>query len=129
MYVEAKAFPRIWREIYGERGDTVGSWWMGVSLFYSVLHLFLLWIVPLSVKAIFSLQRTRVSSWHLPKGNWLQVIMPGNCQPQVHVEEANGGPIEVGPDGVKSSEKEGHGGGKKKIVIVGLGMVGISFMW
>lgn len=54
--------------------------------------------------------------------------MSGNWQPQVPTEEINGGPIEGGPDGVKGSENESHGGEKKKIVVVGLGMVGISFM-
>jgi len=54
--------------------------------------------------------------------------MSGNWQPQVPVEEINGGPIEGGPDGVIGSEKKGPAGARKKIVIVGLGMVGISFM-
>ncbi|TVY85036.1 Nitrite reductase [NAD(P)H] [Lachnellula suecica] len=54
--------------------------------------------------------------------------MSGNWQPQVSPEEVNGGPIEGGPDGVNGSEKEGPTGAKKRIVIVGLGMVGISFI-
>jgi nitrite reductase (NAD(P)H) len=29
---------------------------------------------------------------------------------------------------VKGSENEGHGGARKKVVVIGLGMVGISFM-
>lgn len=51
-----------------------------------------------------------------------------NWQPQVPIEELQGGPTEGGPDGVNGSEKESHGGPRKKVVIVGLGMVGISFM-
>jgi len=51
-----------------------------------------------------------------------------NWQPQLSNVEVEGGPIEGGPDGVKGSENEAHGGPRKKIVIVGLGMVGISFM-
>jgi len=54
--------------------------------------------------------------------------MPSNWQPQVPVQEIKAGPIEGGPDGVKGSKNESHGGPRKKIVIVGLGMVGISFM-
>jgi nitrite reductase (NAD(P)H) len=54
--------------------------------------------------------------------------MSSNWQPQVPVEEINAGPIDGGPDGVKGSEHESHGGQRKKVVIVGLGMVGISFM-
>lgn len=49
-------------------------------------------------------------------------------QPQLSNVEVEGGPIEGGPDGVKGSENESHGGPRKKVVIVGLGMVGISFM-
>jgi nitrite reductase (NAD(P)H) len=49
-------------------------------------------------------------------------------QPQVPVEEIKPGPVEGGPDSVKGSENESHGGQRKKVVIVGLGMVGISFM-
>ena len=56
------------------------------------------------------------------------VAMSENWQPQVPVEETQGGPIEGGPDGLKNSAGEEHGGARKKIVIVGLGMVGISFM-
>lgn len=55
--------------------------------------------------------------------------MSGNWQPQLDAQEINGGPIEGGPDGVKGSEKESHGEqSRKSIVVVGLGMVGISFM-
>lgn len=54
--------------------------------------------------------------------------MSGNWQPQLAATEVNGGPIEGGPDGVIGSENESHGGARKKIVIVGLGMVGISFI-
>lgn len=54
--------------------------------------------------------------------------MSSNWQPQVPIEEIKAGPIEGGPDGVKGSENESHGGQRKKVVIVGLGMVGISFM-
>lgn len=49
-------------------------------------------------------------------------------QPQLSNVEVEGGPIEGGPDGVKGSDNEPHGGPRKKIVIVGLGMVGISFI-
>jgi nitrite reductase (NAD(P)H) len=55
--------------------------------------------------------------------------MADNWQPQVPASEINGGPIEGGPDGVKGSENETlNGGPRKNIVVVGLGMVGISFM-
>ncbi len=54
--------------------------------------------------------------------------MAGNWQPQVSATEMEGGPIEGGPDGVKGSHKDSNTGKRKKIVIVGLGMVGISFM-
>jgi nitrite reductase (NAD(P)H) len=54
--------------------------------------------------------------------------MSSNWQPQVLVEEVKAGPIEGGPDGVQGSENESHGGQRKKIVVVGLGMVGVSFM-
>lgn len=54
--------------------------------------------------------------------------MSSNWQPQIPVEEIKAGPIEGGPDGVIGSENESHGGPRKKIVIIGLGMVGISFM-
>ena len=54
--------------------------------------------------------------------------MSGNWQPQVPVQEIKAGPVEGGPDGVNGSENESHGGQRKKVVIVGLGMVGISFM-
>ncbi|KAL3427955.1 Nitrite reductase [Phlyctema vagabunda] len=54
--------------------------------------------------------------------------MSDNWQPQVPIEEIKAGPIEGGPDGVKGSENESHGGPRKKIVVIGLGMVGISFI-
>lgn len=54
--------------------------------------------------------------------------MADNWQPQLSAEEMNGGPVENGPDGVKGSADESHTGERKKVVIVGLGMVGISFM-
>jgi nitrite reductase (NAD(P)H) len=54
--------------------------------------------------------------------------MIDNWQPQLPATELNGGPVEGGPDRVKGSENETHGGSRKKIVVVGLGMVGISFM-
>lgn len=54
--------------------------------------------------------------------------MSGNWQPRIPVEEMKAGPIEGVPDGVKGSEKERYGGQRKRIVVVGLGMVGISFM-
>jgi hypothetical protein len=55
-------------------------------------------------------------------------IMSGNWQPQVPVEEINGGPIEGGPNRLKGSKDTSNEGVRKKIVVVGLGMVGISFM-
>jgi len=54
--------------------------------------------------------------------------MSSNWQSQVPVEEIKAGPIGGGPDGVKGSENESHGGQRKKVVVVGLWMVGISFM-
>ncbi|TVY48722.1 Nitrite reductase [NAD(P)H] [Lachnellula cervina] len=54
--------------------------------------------------------------------------MAGGWQPQVPAVEINGGPIKGGPDGVIGSESDGPTGAKKKVVIVGLGMVGISFI-
>jgi nitrite reductase (NAD(P)H) len=54
--------------------------------------------------------------------------MTDNWQPQLPAKEMNGGPVENGPDGVKGSEEASNAGERKKIVIVGLGMVGISFM-
>lgn len=54
--------------------------------------------------------------------------MSGNWQPQVPAEEINGGPIEGGPDGVNGSKYASNEGVRKKVVVVGLGMVGISFM-
>jgi nitrite reductase (NAD(P)H) len=47
----------------------------------------------------------------------------------VSESELNGGLIDEGPDRVKKSENETQNGGpRKKVVVVGLGMVGISFM-
>lgn len=54
--------------------------------------------------------------------------MSSNWQPQVPAEKLNGGPTEGGPDGLQGSKDEELAGTKKKIVVVGLGMVGISFM-
>jgi len=54
--------------------------------------------------------------------------MSGNWQPQIPVEEFQGGPTKGGPDGIENSVNQEHGGARKKVVIVGLGMVGISFM-
>lgn len=59
--------------------------------------------------------------------------MGSQWQPQLSAEEVNGGPTEGGPDGVNGSEKQTNGEAapgvqRKKIVIIGLGMVGISFM-
>jgi nitrite reductase (NAD(P)H) len=54
--------------------------------------------------------------------------MTDNWQPQVSESQINGGPIENGPDGIQDSENDSHGGTRKKVVVVGLGMVGISFM-
>ncbi|PMD55766.1 nitrite reductase-like protein [Hyaloscypha bicolor E] len=54
--------------------------------------------------------------------------MSSNLQPQVPGEEIKPGPVEGGHGGVKGSENESHGGQRKKVVIVGLGMVGISFI-
>jgi nitrite reductase (NAD(P)H) len=54
--------------------------------------------------------------------------MTDNWQSQLPAEEVNGGPTAGGPDGVNGSEYESHGGKRKKVVVVGLGMVGISFM-
>lgn len=55
--------------------------------------------------------------------------MADNWQPQVPAKELNGGPDEAGPDGVIGSGDKPHGAARKKIVVVGLGMVGISFMY
>jgi hypothetical protein len=54
--------------------------------------------------------------------------MSCNWQPQIPVEKIQAGPIKGGPDGVKDSKNEVLEGIRKKIVVVGLGMVGISFM-
>jgi len=55
--------------------------------------------------------------------------MADNWQPQLSVSGINGGPIENGLDGVNGSEHETHREARKKVVVVGLGMVGISFMY
>ncbi|CAG8953257.1 hypothetical protein HYFRA_00003461 [Hymenoscyphus fraxineus] len=64
----------------------------------------------------------------------------GNWQPQVPAQELNGGPVENGPDGVPGSKERDDGAmnengdanegvkERKKLVIVGLGMVGISLI-
>ncbi len=54
--------------------------------------------------------------------------MPGDSQFQVPAQESHESPIQNGPSGVKISVHQSHGGTRKKIVVVGLGMVGISFM-
>ncbi|KAG9238632.1 putative nitrite reductase [Amylocarpus encephaloides] len=54
--------------------------------------------------------------------------MSVNWQPQIPAQEVNAGPTEGGPDGVVGSDKQSNGGERKKIVVVGLGMVGISFI-
>lgn len=54
--------------------------------------------------------------------------MTDNWQPQHPATKISGGLVEGGPDSVKGSEDESHGGSRKKVVVVGLGMVGISFM-
>ena len=74
-------------------------------------------------------QEERTGQQESDTTNKLQSIMSANWQPQIPVQEIKGGPIEGGPDGVKGSENEAHGGKRKKVVIVGLGMVGISFMF
>ena len=58
------------------------------------------------------------------------ITMSGNWQPQIPIQEIKAGPIENGPDGVVGSDKMSNGGGekRKKVVVIGLGMVGISFM-
>ena len=48
---------------------------------------------------------------------------------QVRATELEGGLIEGDPNGVKGSLENYSCGSKTKIVIVGLGMVGISFVW
>ncbi|RDL42051.1 putative nitrite reductase [Venustampulla echinocandica] len=48
----------------------------------------------------------------------------GSWQPQDIIPS----PLTNGTNGVEASEYESHGGPKKKIVVVGLGMVGISFI-
>jgi len=54
--------------------------------------------------------------------------MSSNWQPQVPIQEIKAGPVENGPDGVVGSDKQSNGGERKKAVVIGLGMVGISFM-
>ena len=54
--------------------------------------------------------------------------MSSNWQPQIPVKELKAGPVEGGSDGVKGSEHEALGGARKRVVVVGLGMVAISFM-
>lgn len=49
-------------------------------------------------------------------------------QPQLDAVEVNGGPVKGGPDGVEGSENQVLVGSRQKIVVVGLGMVGISFI-
>ena len=54
-----------------------------------------------------------------------------NWQPQVPAQDINGGPVENGPDGKIGSENHSNGvngEARKTVVVVGLGMVGISFM-
>jgi hypothetical protein len=54
--------------------------------------------------------------------------MSSNWQPQAPVEQVNVSPVEGGSDGAKALESENHGRLRKKVVVVGLGMVGVSFM-
>lgn len=54
--------------------------------------------------------------------------MSSNWQPQIPVEEFKSDPVEGGSNGVNGSKNESHGVQRKKVVVVGLGMVGISFM-
>jgi len=54
--------------------------------------------------------------------------MSANWQPQIPVTELMAGSTENGPDSVNGSRNESHGQPRKKIVVVGLGMVGIGFM-
>jgi nitrite reductase (NAD(P)H) len=54
--------------------------------------------------------------------------MSSNWQPQIPVEELKSAPVEDGSNGVNGSKNESHGGQRNKVVVVGLGMVGISFM-
>lgn len=74
------------------------------------------------------------SVWPLPvietrlEGGLTKGNMTDSRQPQLPATEINGGPVEGGPDGVKGLENESHGVFRKKVVVVGLGMVGISFM-
>lgn len=54
-------------------------------------------------------------------------IAMSNLQLQFPVQEV-GGPINGGPDGIENSKNEVHAPERKKVVVVGLGMVGIAFM-
>jgi nitrite reductase (NAD(P)H) len=54
--------------------------------------------------------------------------MSSNWQPQVPVEEVKADSVEGGSNGVNVFENESHSRQRKKVVVVGLGMVGISFM-
>jgi nitrite reductase (NAD(P)H) len=54
--------------------------------------------------------------------------MLSNWRPEVSVEDITIKPINSSPNAVEAFEKESRGRPRKKIVVVGLGMVGISFM-
>ncbi len=54
--------------------------------------------------------------------------MSSNWQHQIPVEEVKSDPVEGRSNSVNGSKNECHGGQRKKVVVVGLGMVGISFM-
>ncbi len=58
----------------------------------------------------------------------LPSTMSTMLQVRVPVQVIHAGPSDGGPDGVVGSETEPLGGPQKRIVVVGLGMVGISFM-
>ncbi len=51
-----------------------------------------------------------------------------NWQPQRLTRKTKERSVDGRPTGVKGSEYESHGGRRKKVIVVGLGMVGISFM-
>jgi len=55
-------------------------------------------------------------------------MMSANWQPQISVAELMAGSTGNDPDSVNGSKNESHAQPRKKIVVVGLGMVGISFM-
>jgi nitrite reductase (NAD(P)H) len=55
--------------------------------------------------------------------------MESNGQPGIPAKQINGDAIDNGGAEVNGSENESHGGQKTKIVVVGLGMVAISFMY